>query len=72
MFSFHFLFIHLKLLLYNCHIIISKAVKWLYNNRLTIQAQQIRNKNPYKYVNIMKGNASEYKRELLLVKPLLL
>jgi len=55
-----------------CHIIISTVVKYLYNKELTNQAQQIRNKNSYKCVNIMKGDASKYKLELLLLKPLLL
>jgi len=59
--------------LYNNHrdIIISNVVKSLYYNNLTNWAQQIRNKNSYNCVNIMQGNASKYKFELLLIKPLL-
>ncbi len=37
----------------HCHIIISKAVICLYNKRLTIQAQQIRNKNSYNSAKII-------------------
>ncbi len=55
-----------------CHIIISTVVNSLYNKKLTIQAQQIRNKNSYNCVNIMQGNESKYKIELFLIKPLLL
>ena len=48
------------------HIIISRVVKYLYNKKLTNEAQQIRNKISYNYVNIMQGNASKYKIELAL------
>ena len=56
----------------HCHIIISRAVKLLYYNKLINQAQQIRNKNSYNQVKIILVDASKYKIELILIEPLLL
>jgi hypothetical protein len=50
----------------HCHIIISETVNYLYINKLTFHAQQIRNKFSYRIVNIIKEGKSKYKIKLIL------